>query len=52
MKNIAYKYRFTPTEEQVVLLAHTFGCVRYAYNSILHWRTDAYSQSKEKIGYS
>ncbi|MCX7066376.1 MAG: transposase [Methylococcales bacterium] len=52
MKKRAYKYRFYPTEEQEILLAHTFGCVRYAYNSILSWRTEAYSQSKEKIGYS
>jgi putative transposase len=52
MKNRAYKYRFNPTEEQAKLLAQTFGCVRYAYNFILRWRTDAYSQSKEKIGYS
>jgi putative transposase len=52
MKNRAYKYRFYPTEEQAKLLAQTFGCVRYAYNSILRWRTDSYTQSKEKIGYS
>ena len=52
MKKRAYKYRFYPTEEQETLLAHTFGCVRYAYNSILSWRTEAYNQSKEKIGYS
>lgn len=52
MKNRAYKYRFTPTEEQATLLAQTFGCVRYAYNYILRWRTDSYYQSKEKIGYT
>jgi len=51
MKNRAYKYRFTPTDEQVTLLAQTFGCIRYAYNSILRWRTDSYYQSKEKMGY-
>lgn len=48
----AYKYRFYPTEEQVELLARTFGCVRFVYNSILRWRTDAYSQRKEKISYT
>lgn len=48
MKKRAYKYRFTPTEEQVILFAHTFGCIRYVYNSILRWRTEAYTQSKEK----
>ncbi|ENY2751925.1 helix-turn-helix domain-containing protein, partial [Salmonella enterica] len=41
----AYKYRFYPTPEQAEqaeLLAQTFGCVRFVYNSILRWRTDAY----------
>lgn len=47
----AYKYRFYPTTEQVELLAQTFGCVRFVYNSILRWRTDAYYERKEKIGY-
>ena len=51
MKNRAYKYRFYPTDEQANLLAQTFGCVRFVYNSILRWRTDLYYQSKEKIGY-
>ncbi|TZF51134.1 helix-turn-helix domain-containing protein, partial [Salmonella enterica subsp. enterica serovar Typhimurium] len=37
----AYKYRFYPTTEQAELLAQTFGCVRFVYNSILRWRTDA-----------
>jgi putative transposase len=47
----AYKYRFYPTPEQSALLAQTFGCVRFVYNSILRWRTDAYDERKEKIGY-
>lgn len=47
----AYKYRFYPTAEQAELLAQTFGCVRFVYNSILRWRTDAYYEQKEKIGY-
>ncbi|EKA1993116.1 helix-turn-helix domain-containing protein, partial [Salmonella enterica] len=47
----AYKYRFYPTTEQAELLAQTFGCVRFVYNSILRWRTDAYYEQKEKIGY-
>ena len=51
MKNRAYKYRFYPTDEQATLLAQTFGCVRKAYNTILRWRTDAYYQAQEKIGY-
>jgi len=48
----AYKYRFYPTPDQVELLAQTFGCVRFVYNSILRWRTDAYYDRQEKIGYT
>lgn len=48
----AYKYRFYPTPDQVELLAQTFGCVRFIYNSILRWRTDAYYERHEKIGYT
>ncbi|EIV0761387.1 transposase [Escherichia coli] len=48
----AYKYRFYPTPVQVELLAQTFGCVRFVYNSILRWRTDAYYERQEKIGYT
>lgn len=51
MKHRAYKFRFYPTDEQAKLLAQTFGCVRFAYNSILRWRSDEYYQSKAKIGY-
>ncbi|EBJ6265976.1 IS200/IS605 family element transposase accessory protein TnpB [Salmonella enterica] len=47
----AYKYRFYPTADQVELLAQTFGCVRFVYNSILRWRTDAYHERQEKISY-
>lgn len=47
----AYKYRFYPTPDQVELLAKTFGCVRFVYNSILRWRTDAYYERQVKIGY-
>ncbi len=48
----AYKYRFYPTPEQSELLARTFGCVRFVYNNILRWRTDAYNEHQEKIGYT
>ena len=48
----AYKYRFYPTPDQVELLTQTFGCVRFVYNSILRWRTDAYYERQEKIGYT
>ena len=48
----AYKFRFYPDKQQEKLLAQTFGCVRYVYNSILRYRTDAYHQAQEKVGYT
>lgn len=51
MPKRAYKYRFYPTTEQAELLAQTFGCVRFVYNAVLRWRTDAFQQHQEKIGY-
>lgn len=29
----------------------TFGCVRFVYNSVLRWRTDAFYQQQLKVGY-
>lgn len=43
---------FYPTSDQVELLAQTFGCVRFVYNSIIRWRTDAYYERQEKNGYT
>jgi putative transposase len=51
MTKRAYKYRFYPTPEQEQLLAQTFGCVRFVYNSILRWRTDAFYNDGLSIGY-
>jgi len=51
MTKRAYKYRFYPTLEQEQLLARTFGCVRFVYNSVLRYRTDAFYERREKIGY-
>lgn len=47
----AYRFRFYPDAQQEKLLAQTFGCVRFVYNSILRYRTDAYYQAQAKIGY-
>jgi putative transposase len=51
MEKKAYKYRFYPDNEQIELLAKTFGCVRYVYNDILKYRTDAYYAAKESVSY-
>lgn len=46
----AYKYRIYPTEEQKVLFAKTFGCVRVVYNWGLDIKSNLYKESKESIG--
>ncbi|WP_159282158.1 RNA-guided endonuclease InsQ/TnpB family protein [Rahnella variigena] len=48
----AYKYRFYPSPDQAELLTQTFGCVRFVYNSVLQWRSDAFKNHQEKIGYA
>lgn len=48
----AFKYRFYPTDEQVDLLAKTFGCVRVVWNNILDWRSKEYTQKQTKINYT
>ena len=52
MMKRAYQYRFYPTPEQADLLARTFGCVRFIYNTVLRWRTDAFFNERQKIGYA
>lgn len=50
MSKRAYKFRFYPTVEQQLLLEKTFGCVRFVYNHILHFRSKAYAKDKVRIG--
>lgn len=45
----AYKYRIYPTEEQEVLLAKTFGCVRVVWNWALDVKSTAYKEYGESI---
>jgi putative transposase len=47
----AYKYRFSPGDEQKRILAQIFGCCRYVYNWALRQRTDAYYQHGERLYY-
>jgi len=51
MKHKALKQRFYPRDEQKLILAQTFGCSRFVYNSILRWRTDAFYNDGESINY-
>ena len=48
----AYKERFYPTPEQVLLLAQSFGCARFVYNNTLKFRTDVYCNDGKSISHS
>jgi len=43
MAYMAFKFRAYPTEEQEVLLAKTFGCVRFVYNTLLAAAIESYT---------
>jgi putative transposase len=48
----AYCYRFYPTDEQLQMLARTFGCVRWVYNWGLALRSRAYQQESKRLSYA
>ena len=48
----AYRYRFSPTAEQKIILAQTFGCTRFVYNWGLHTRSTAYKERGENLSYN
>ena len=47
--NRAYKYRIYPNEEQKIMFAKTFGCVRFVYNRMLEDKIKHYQETKEKL---
>lgn len=47
--NKAYKFRIYPNAEQKVLIAKTFGCVRFIYNKMLGDKIDYYNEHKERL---
>ena len=49
MANKAYKFRIYPNAEQSVLLAKTFGCVRFIYNKMLSDKIAYYKENKQKL---
>lgn len=49
MQKRAYRYRFSPTDEQAKNLAQTFGCTRFVYNWALHKRKRAYFDAGVKL---
>ena len=48
----AFKYRMYPNREQRILLAKTFGCIRFVYNHYLAKRRDAYEKDGITLNYS
>ena len=49
MANKAYKFRIYPTEEQKLLSAKTFGCVRLVYNYYLEQKIKLYQKEKKEF---
>ena len=47
--NKAYKFRIYPNEEQSVMFAKTFGCVRFIYNRMLSDKIKHYEETKQKL---
>lgn len=52
MAQVSHRYRAYPNEQQDQLLARTFGCVRFVWNSILDWRSKEYSLHGRKTNYT
>ena len=47
--NKAYKFRIYPDETQRILIAKTFGCVRFIYNRMLRDKIEYYHQTQKKL---
>lgn len=45
----AYKFKLLPNEEQRILLAKTFGCVRFIYNKMLKETDDHYAETSKHL---
>ena len=50
--NKAYKFRIYPNDEQKVLFAKTFGCVRLVYNHWLDRKIKQYAEDKTSVMYT
>ena len=50
--NRAYKFRIYPNDEQKILFAKTFGCVRMVYNHWLDRKIRQYEENKTNITYT
>ena len=52
MENKAYKFRIYPDDEQKILFARTFGCVRMVYNHWLARKIRQYEENKTNVTYT
>ena len=52
MANRAYKFRIYPNDEQRILFAKTFGCVRMVYNYWLDRKIRQYEENKTNVTYT
>ena len=52
MANKAYKFRIYPDEDQKILFAKTFGCVRLVYNYWLNRKIRQYEEEKTTVTYT
>ena len=52
IRHKAYKFRIYPNAEQQVLLAKTFGSVRFVYNYFLGVKTKLYEEEKKSLSYT
>ena len=52
IRHKAYKFRIYPNTEQQVLLAKTFGSVRFVYNYFLGVKTKLYEEEKKSLSYT
>lgn len=50
--NKAYKFRIYPDNEQKMLLAKNFGCVRFVYNHYLDMKIKAYKENQKSMSYN
>lgn len=47
----AYKYRIYPNKKQKEIIAKTFGCCRFIYNTYLAKKIKTYEESKQSFSY-
>ena len=50
--NRAYKFRIYPNDEQKILFAKSFGCVRMVYNHWLDRKIRQYEENKTNVAYT